>query len=489
MSQNPETVSLGFDNYLFILRRQWRFIALVTIAGLAVAAAAILLIPRTVTATTEVNINVISTEPFNNQKSASGLLDDATEARIATSYVVASRASELLNGNVSSLNIRESSEVVTNSGTSILRVDFTAPDRSTAVAGANAVAAAYMEYRSDQADERINVIVSDINERLDGLQARLEEVNSRTPKAPASGVESKQAESDRLQISIELEHLLSQRNTLESVDTAGGAVLTPADKNPVETTPSKRVILATGLLAGIALGGLLVFLVDRRDFRVRSGVELERLMGTPVLAQLSASNNRVPASGSAADELRVARERVFAELQPKDRGLLIVDDSAGKTISSAAVNFAIAAAQAERRITLILPGIFDHQLEELNTALLLIPGPANDGHAKSFKSEFVPFLSIMVPTDTEDPAQSDLLITRQVRRTVANPDREMHYILAMKSDVHHSSILAGLRLVDNLIVIGQARHSRSDQIRAILDEAAALEVPALGSLMLSDARQ
>ena len=90
--------TLGFDHYMFVLRRQWRVVVAGAVLGAIAAVGYLVLAPQTVTATTTINLNVITTEPFSAQRAASGLLDDATETAIARSHVVASRASDLLDG-------------------------------------------------------------------------------------------------------------------------------------------------------------------------------------------------------------------------------------------------------------------------------------------------------------------------------------------------------------------------------------------------------
>ncbi|MGF9660205.1 hypothetical protein AAIH18_22500, partial [Pantoea agglomerans] len=71
--------TLGFDHYVFVLKRQWRILVVATVLGAIASAGYLLLAPQTVTATTTLNLNVITTEPFSAQRAASGLLDDATE--------------------------------------------------------------------------------------------------------------------------------------------------------------------------------------------------------------------------------------------------------------------------------------------------------------------------------------------------------------------------------------------------------------------------
>lgn len=495
MSDSVETTSLGIEHYLFVLRRQWRVIAASTVVFAAAAAAALAIIPGTTTATTEININVISTEPFNAQKSSGSLLDDAAEARIAQSYAVAESAAEKLDGSMSAGEIRDAADVTTTSGTSVVTVSFTAATQKQAVRGADAVAAAYIEYRGQQADARIDVMLKNINSRVDELRDSLVDANSRAANAASGSVDASQAESDRQQISLELEDLLSQKNTLESVDTTGGAVLTSAENNAVSHAPSRSTTLLGSAVLGFAVGIVLAFVVNVRDRTLRSAAEMERLTREPVLARFGERDDRIPARGHAADQLRVARERVFARIGADATRLLIVDDSGDSDISSAAVNLAVVTAQAERRIRLFLPGVTSHQLTAIASSLGLADEDdaervsEDDAAPRLLRSEDVPQLDLFVPTDIDDQRQSDLLITRQVRDAVADAEPGMLDIIVLSSAAHHSSLLAGFRLTDGFLVIARSGRSRGDRVAALIDEADSLGTPLLGSLMLPRSRR
>lgn len=488
MSQDDPTPSLGIEQYLFVLRRQWRVVAGAAAVGLLAAATFLAIWPGTATATTELNISVISTEPFNTQKSSSGLLDDASEAQIARSFVVASQAAKSLGEGLSASEIRKGADVETTSGTSLVRVSFTADNEEQAVSGADAVAAAYIDYRSEHAKQRIQATLDNLNGRLEQLRTQLGTANSSIVNAALGSVEETQAESDRQQISLELESLLTQKNTLESVDTGGGVVLTPAGENEIETNPRRATTLATGLLAGGVVGILLAFPVNRMDRRLRSGPEVSRLTGAPVLAVLDERRTTIPEDGDSADQLRVARERLFGSISRNARSLLIIDDSALSEISSAAINFAVVAAQAERLVELIVPGLTHRQLAEISESLLLEEKRATGGVRAVYISRRFPALSLFVPTDIADTEQSDLLVTRHVRRTIASPTTDTYYMLVLKSGAHYSSLLAGLRLADNSLLIARAHVSRSDSVAAILAEAKELSAPLVGSIVL-DSRE
>lgn len=320
--EQDRTVSLGLEHYVFVLRKQWRVMVLILVLSLVVSGAYLLLTPRLATATTTLNLNVITTEPFNPQRPASGMLDEATEADIARSHVVAVRAAELLGEDTTAAEVREAAGVSTSPGATVVKVSFSAPTEQEAIDGANAVAEAYLEFRSDQATERISTILAMLSEQVDTLNEALLEANA-TIARTETDTEQIQATTQQQQILTELESLLSERNLLRSVDTTSGIVLSAAENNTVQFLPARTRILLTGIAAGVVLGVIGAFVRNAFDHRVRSTRELSRLLRAPALTEPGGQ-------GAATAEisrttLRIARERVLAALASTDDTLLILD--------------------------------------------------------------------------------------------------------------------------------------------------------------------
>ncbi|MHA3683337.1 hypothetical protein ACXR2W_03670 [Leucobacter sp. HY1908] len=319
---HPESIRLSY--YFTVLWRQ-RLVVLSGIAlGLIVALGVLVFAPRTVTATTAVNLNVITTEPFNQQRPASGLLDVQTEADIASSHVVAQEASKLLDGRLSAAEVREASKVSAAGGATVVRVAFTAPTQQQAVAGADAVAAAYLSVRKDQAEQRIDAMLSSLNTRLEALNKDLLEINKVLIAAAPDSTEYAQAASQLQQVQVELDGLLSQRNALSSVDTTGGIILTSAqDSYPVQS-PSRTMTLATGLAVGLVLGVIAAYVWNARDRRLRTTAEIAAALRAPQLASLEPPRGQARERGRTqggpdlagltsaqlTEQMRVVRERL-----------------------------------------------------------------------------------------------------------------------------------------------------------------------------------
>lgn len=316
--------TLGISRYLSVLRRQ-RWIALAgVLAGVVAAGAYLLVAPHTVTATTAVNLNVITTEPFNQQRPASGLLDAATEADIASSHVVAEGAAELLGGAFTASQVRASSRVSSSGGASVVRVAFTAPTAREAVRGADAIAQAYLEFRSDQAQQRIDTMLTSMNTRVEKLNEALLQANRELVSAEPGTTDYAQAVSQQQQIQVELDSLLSQRNALSNVDTTGGIVLTSARDSDLEESPSTRMTLATGLAGGLVLGIIAAFARNPFDRRLRSPSDVADALGAPMLADLDPRRGEVSDDDSH-EQMRVVFERLRSDAAATAGPVLVFD--------------------------------------------------------------------------------------------------------------------------------------------------------------------
>lgn len=478
-SASEQVGSIGLDHYLFVLRRQWRLIAATVALGAVIAVGYLVIVPTEYTATTSVNLNVISTDPFNPTRPASGMLDNATEVGIAQSAVVATLAAEALPG-LSPSEIRSSSEVTLTSETTIATITFTSTDPVEAEEGADAVASAYLAFRGTQATVRIESAVANLTSSIDELNQRLLAVNTTIANSPEGSAESSQATSERSQIQLELQDLLSQRNQLRGVDTTGGSVLSDAASNELQTAPSRVVVLGSGIAGGILVGVLLAFAVNPLDRRLRNAREMARAAGAPILAKLTSLTGG-PSLVADADALRVARERVFSEIRSGTARLLVMDMTHDEGVSNHAVNFAVIAAQSQRSTLLIAPQLTPDQFQRWTTVLGLdIEGMGQDRVARSSR---LAWLSVYVPHDAVIGRQdADLIITRGVRDVMADVTPGTVCVLAVTSAAHAASVLAALRESDAAVILARAKNTLTTEVARFVDESATFAAPLLGVL-------
>ncbi|WP_221585057.1 hypothetical protein [Microbacterium sp. G2-8] len=453
------TTTLGLEHYARVIARHWVIICLTTALGVATACAALLVMPARITATTHVNLSVITTDPFGAQRSASGLVDTATETAIAESFAVADRAALLLGGEVAAPELHDGVEVTVSDGGTVAGIAAVGASSTEAIARADAVAAAYLAYRSETAQERLDVMITRIDDRVGDLRADLSEANATIAADP----QSVQAASEREQILAELTGLTTQRNTLQSVDTTGGSVLTRAADSPLVSAPSRTMVLATGGAAGLLLGIVFAFVRDPFDRRLRTPAEIERRSGRRILAHLRTA--RPAAHGGA--EFDIARERLLGDLPLGASTIGVIDDT--EQPGATARGLAHALADSGQETLLLLPP----ESRPRVTALRGAPSARPDDR------EGVPGLTVrtcIAPSPATSPAA-------QVRDAVASAPAGAIVLVAVSAH-DEADMLAVLRCADVAVAVvreGDVTTTTVDRIREATEQ---LDRPLLGTIVL-----
>ncbi|MGO1319448.1 MAG: Wzz/FepE/Etk N-terminal domain-containing protein [Galactobacter sp.] len=353
---HTQQVSLGLDHYARVVLRQWRLIALVTVLGFVASAVYLVVAPRTFTAKTTLNLNIITTEPFKPQRAASGLLDRTTEVNIARSQIVAERAATLIGDGDTAREIRDASEVRTSADATVVDVIFSAPSADQAIDGADAVAKAYLDFRSEQAQVRVDSMLKSYNDQMEDLNAELKRTNQTLSAATPGSSTEVQARAEQQQLLTQINDLLAARNEVNTVDTTGGIVLTPAGKNTPYALPSRTTTVVTGGAVGLVLGVILAYVRNPFDRRVRTPKEAASLVGAPLLGQVNQPKGMPELTEEAA--LRLTAERIGSTLQPETR-LVIVDTTVTEGCSQTVLSLAQLLEQNSSDLFLSVPSVSD----------------------------------------------------------------------------------------------------------------------------------
>jgi capsular polysaccharide biosynthesis protein/Mrp family chromosome partitioning ATPase len=475
---------LGLGHYWYVVSRQWRVVVAGAALGLLVAGAVLLVLPSKYTATTDVRLNVISSTPFDSAHAASTLLDDSTETQIAGSYAVARAASAALHGSLTASALREGSTITASTGATIVHVQFTSASTSKAVKGADALATAYLDYRSTAAKKQISAIVDSVNKSLADLQAKLADANGRVAASPANSTAGVQAATDREVIVAEISTVSTQKSGLQQIDTSGGSLLTSAEQNDVTHSPSALLTLLGGLLAGAVVGVIAAFIVNVFDRRIRSPREVEYRLGVPVLGDIDDTAATIPADGAARGAFRRIRERLLTELDPSVRSIAIIDDTGAEPRSDVAANLAVVLTRAGTLATLVVVGTTDDERAMLRDRLGLV-AHASERTAVPHRSSEISGLLVALPIEAEGDYAS---VSTKAISKLTSTAAEYHVIISLPSDADEASRRSVARSVDAAIIVIATNSSRSDQIEQIITELAATGTQLLGAIVVPAGR-
>ena len=479
MPRTASAPSVGIDQYGFVLKRQWLLVVLATLLGALVGWGYLLAVPASTTATTDVQLSVIATKAFSSSRPPQSLLDPPTEAEIVHSAAVASRAARALGDAQTADALRAGLETTTSSNGQIVHLSYTAPTAQQARAGADALASSYLAYRGARADAEITSMMTKIDQELAGLQKQLGEARAAIEAADAANRDSVLARTSRDVVTKGIDRLVSDRTDLAQIDTAGGTILNAAAANAVTVHPAPLITIAGGVLAGLVLGMILAFPLNRLDRRLRNAREVERALGAPPLAVLPARTPEFPETRpDALLALSVVRERVLARLEPP-ASLAVIDDASAPDEFGLPASLALAFAEADVPVRVVLFDVTPHDREVLGSRLSLVRAHRGKG-PELFHSALHPNLEFcLLPPADESPAGVAPDLTATVDTA---PDRSMT-VLVVRATAAEASIIAALRLADGAVIALAARSSTSRRLFGLLANAAAVGTPFLGALV------
>ncbi len=177
---------------------------------------------------------------------------------------------------------------------------------------------------------------------------------------PVNSPQRASAESQLQSDTGQLKSLANQAASLsaQAAANSGGSIITKATPPATPSSPKKKIILPSGLLAGLLIGLIIAFVWDKQDTRVRGARNLGNAR-VPVLLSLSAKDLGAeplapPRSRAGLDFSEVARSATRA-LDQDHHLLLVAGASPGQGTSVAAVNLAVALARIHSAVILVCP--------------------------------------------------------------------------------------------------------------------------------------
>lgn len=162
--------------------------------------------------------------------------------------------------------------------------------------------------------------------------------------------------------------LSEQVTKLAPVDAGGNPAVELVTVAPAETpkapfSPNTKLTVATGLIAGLLIGLLLVLALEFFDTRVRGAADLTRVSDAPLLGTISRRRDKNssllalradPHSPRAEAYRRIRANLEFADVDHHIRSFVVTSSLAAEGKSTTAINLALALAEvAENRVLLI----------------------------------------------------------------------------------------------------------------------------------------
>ena len=250
-----------FEDYVAAAKRQRRLITIVVGACVLLAVVATLVMSKVYVSESRVLVRPVL-DP-SDQTSEEVNID--TERGVARSLSVATIAAGILDTETSPSTLLRSLSVEPVSDSQILVFSFSAGDPDEAFEAADAFAAAYLQFRTQEADSARSQVKAALEaQRADLIKSRADLLAEKR-SLPANDPKQTDLDSQLAVIETNESAIRTDLAQLGSIQVDAGTVIDAAEVPTSPASPSLKVNLAGGLLVGAVIGLLLAFLRERKN--------------------------------------------------------------------------------------------------------------------------------------------------------------------------------------------------------------------------------
>jgi capsular polysaccharide biosynthesis protein/Mrp family chromosome partitioning ATPase len=351
-------------DYLSVLRRRWWIVLVLTLVGVLVGGIYAKVAPKTYTGSVLVQVNPLPISSNATTGRTAGSVNMDNEAQIVQSETVASQAARLLHSPLSAQDLVKQVKVSVPPNTTYLQINCKAPSATGAAQCASAFASAYLTYRQSSAVSAVSSTLTALDKRISSLQTQIRIAKTQLASLPAN---SSQATATQLQLSFDNTSISAAETSANNENSllaslnqtqAVGSIATPATPPTTPTSPRLLLLGPSGLLAGLLIGLLTAFFVDRRDTRIHTARDVDRYLDVPVLLDAAPKKTALQ-SGLASPRSKIGQaftelgQYVAGALGEGNHVLLVVGTSAGPGGSLVSANLAAALARTRAEVVLV----------------------------------------------------------------------------------------------------------------------------------------
>jgi Mrp family chromosome partitioning ATPase len=320
--------------------------------------------------------------------------------------------------------VADALKVETPVGGQLMRFEYAGHSEREAVDGANGAAQAYLDLRRGIYENQRAAVLKSYDDTIAVVTAQRTTTQKSLPdnQSSASPLPRTSALLDQLRaLNDQLATLAEQRSKIASADLSPGSI-TSAARAPV---PSSRdgatLIIAGGLLGGLLLGGLVAFVRESLDRRLRTTAEAVSTIGAPLLGTVRRLRGGQPDEA----DLRYLALALARWVDGPQRGPLVVLSSAadeGREQVTAGLAAVLAGGGHEVRL-----GVAPESLERIRPLMLDAQRrnpPVEPAPAVLPKRRATPATTPVgaAPAGGGDPDETAVLPTVRKPRPFATPD-------------------------------------------------------------------
>lgn len=466
-----DQTSNDLSRYLMVPVRRWRFVAAIVVITMAAILTYLTVGAKTYTASATVELQATTSTPFDTSKSPSQVIDMNSEAASAVSDVVMSNASKSLSAHPDPADLQANVQVGSATSGTTMTISYSASSASSASVGANAIAAAYLAFRGEQASEQKASLLGTLSTQVTKLREDLTKLNAAIATQVPTSAAAQNNLTLRTLLTQQIADLTQRQNQLLTVYVNPGRLVNKAVTAGAVVTPSRKLFLAGGLMVSLVLGGAAAFARERLDRRLRTASSFADLIEAPVITVDRDGPTPLRATVTTDESMYMLRTRVMHALRNSgSRVALVVDHSRTKESGITASRLAALMAQSGASVALVLisdgaAGLTSPTFRLLNSAESELDAVPTSGHRKlaGYTTPLVPSLTV-VPLEEGPDADG----ARERKEIAAVLDKARRagslVVLATTGRPRRSSVFALAALADEVLVVAQARTTRRADI-------------------------
>jgi len=337
------------------IRQHWRLMVICALAGVFAMAGLTQLRGPSYSATAVVLLNPLFGNPYS--PTTSTLRNDQlnsleTEAALVSTQAVAERAIEKSGGALGENAATQVSVEVVPAAT-VLRISFTDSSAAAASLGAQSFTEAFLDYRQAHAEKAIKQRIDLIDAQIKDTEGSLEDAERLLAQAGTSTaqlfIESQIQVYFGLKAQLDTEKVRTRSSSKDP-----GQVISPATPPTSPDGLPRWLLLAGGLIAGLATGVTIGLWREHNDDRIRRPEDVSALGLPRMLAVVPPASGRAMFEAASTEGFQLLRSAVLARLPRRPAAISIVP--VGTESRSGELGFALATAleRSGRRVALVL---------------------------------------------------------------------------------------------------------------------------------------
>jgi len=360
--------------YLRVLRRRKWLVIVPTVVAVVVA----LVLSLMATPIYRASVQVLVQSPDQTSSAGAGANNKdlgtlSTDKTIVTSDEVVSNAiaslSEAPVNNagqpMTAQQLAKDILVTVPSDTNVLTISYSSTDPVEAATIANALAAAYEQFKQTQADDTVTKLTEELQTQSDNIQRQIDDVTAALQRAHSEGTRTS-ITNNLIDLTSQQASLQAQKSQIEADNVISVTTIDPATAPHDPVSPNIPLNLLASLALGLTLGVGLAFGAEALDDHIRDRHELQRILEAPVIGSIPAVKDwrqreegqhlafKDDPSGPLSEAYKaLATNIMYLASQDQLQIILVTSALAGEGKTTTAANLAVSLARLDQDVVLV----------------------------------------------------------------------------------------------------------------------------------------